>query len=321
MFFVNPTPFSANLYRTTLDDTRIMASAVIRVAYRIDGSRLAVADDQPWIVSTTPWDSPAGPTEEDGPYMRGGVDVFVFGHAQAPGRRPVKEMEVGVQVGRFVRRAVVSGNRVWVRNHGGVLVPSEAVSFERMPLTLERAYGGTAEWDGIPVPFSDNPGGKGFYLAEEQAEGRALPNLEEPDRRVQRWNDVPPVCGFGFCPRVNSQRIANGTVLDDAHRITALRPQLFNQAFPAMIAPSVTAGERVVLWGFSRDARVEFDVPAAPVQVRLRFGQRDALRVPLIDQIGVEVDLGRVFITWRFPFRYTVRARERRECHLLTSGA
>ena len=28
-------------------------------------------------------------------------------------------------------------------------------------------------------------------------------------------------------------------------------------------------------------------------------------------------DLGRAFVTYRFPFRYTLRPRERRQCHLI----
>ena len=62
---------------------------------------------------------------------------------------------------------------------------------------------------------------------------------------------------------------------------------------------------------------MRFVVPDSPVGVRLRFGARVADRVPSVDQIGIEAEAARVFITWRIPFRYVVREREERMCELI----
>jgi hypothetical protein len=315
MILVNPTNYPALLFRTVLDDDRILASVVVRVTYTL-GPKLTVADDQIWKVSPEPWDSPAGRMEEDGPFLRGGVDLFVFGRAWAKDA-DTREMKIRLRAGGFVREAVVTGRRTWVRNRKKELVASDPEPFSSMPLTMAEAFGGTSEADGLPIPFPDNAMGKGFHVSEEQALGQELPNLEEPDHGMRRWNDIPPVCGFGFCPRVNSARMRNGTILDAEYNLLDFRPQLFNQAFVPMIAPNLVQGDPVELFGFSPHGTVGFVVPEPPVGVRLGFGERVVDRAPSVDQIGVEVESARVFVTWRFPFRYVVREREERMCHLI----
>lgn len=315
MIFVNPTVYPAFLIPTVLDDDRILASMVLRVTYTLTDGQIIPAEDQVWEVSPAPWDSPAGKMEEDGPFMRGGVDLFVFGSAWAP-YGDTRTMTVRLKAGSFVREAVVTGRRTWVRNWKKELVPSDPEPFTNMPLTSAEAFGGTSEFDGLEVPFGDNPSGKGYHVTEEQAEGQELPNLEEPEHRIQQWNDAPPVCGLGFCPRANSARLQNGTIFGEDHTIADFRPQLFNQAYVPMIAPSLNPGDPIELVGFSPRGPVRFAVPKSPVGVRLQFGEREVERVPSVDQVGIEVEANRVFVTWRYPFRYVVREREERMCQL-----
>lgn len=317
MILVNPTAHPALLFRTVLDADRILASVVVRVTYTL-GPRLDVADQQIWKVSPEPWESPAGEMEEDGPFLRGGVDLFVFGRVWAAGGT-TSTMKVQVKAGGFSREAVATGRRVWVRSVLRGLVASKPEPFSSMPLTMAEAYGGASESDGISIPFPDNALGKGFHVSAEQALGRELPNLEELDSRMQHWNDIPRVCGFGFCPRANSARVQNGTLRDAQHNILDFRPQLFNQAFVPMIAPKLAPGDPVELIGFSPRGPLRFVVPAPPAGVRLGFGKRVVERALAVDQVGVEVDAARVFVTWRFPFRYVVREREERMCQLVGS--
>jgi hypothetical protein len=316
MIFINPTGYPALMFSTALDDERILASVVLRVTYTLTDGRLTVAKDQIWKVSPEPWESPAGKMEEDGPFMRGGVDLFVFGRAWAPDD-DTRSMKVCLKAGSFVREAIVTGRRTWVWNRKKELVPSDPEPFASMPLTLAEAFGGTSEADGLPIPFPDNSMGKGYHVTEEQALGQELPNLEEPEHRMKLWSDIPPVCGFGFCPRASSARLRNGTILGEAHNIVDFRPQLFNQAFVPMVAPTLIPGDPVELVGFSPYGPLRFAVPKPPVGVRLRFGERIVERAPYVDQIGVEVEAARMFATWRFPFRYVVREREKRMCQLV----
>ncbi len=315
MIFTNETPFSALLLDTVLDDTRKMASTVVRVTYVMVEERLEVSPEQPWIVSREPWESPVGKMEEDLPFMKGGVDLFVFGEAVSRGGRAVEQMAVEVKVGEFVRRASVSGDREWVRRDGK-LTASRPVPFVRMPLTLEHSFGGKVTWDGLTVPWADNPAGKGFCIDEASAEGVALPNFEELDSVTRAWSDRPVTCGFGFCPRANSARFKNGFVLDADYELREMRPHFFNAAYPPMIAPAARAGDRVKVGGVSAAGSLRFTLPAAPCGLHLQFGSRVEDRALFVDQIGVDAASGRVFITYRFPFRFTIRPGEPRRATL-----
>ena len=315
MIFINPTRYPAMLFRTVLDDDRIFASILVRVTYTL-GPTLKIADDQLWKVSPEPWDSPGGKMEEDGPFMRGGVDLFVFGEVRAPDNE-TRSMTVRVKAGGFVRDAVATGRRTWIRKFGKGLVKGRPAPFTSLPLTLASAFGGASEADGLQLPYPDNAEGKGYHVTEEQAEGQELPNLEETDGCMQRWNDVPPVCGFGFCPHANSARLLNGTVIDDDYHIRDFRSQLFNQAFVPMIAPTLAPGDPVELTGFTSDGPMRFSLPEPPAGVGLMFGDRVVERQLAVDQVGVEVDERRVFVTWRYPFKYVVREREKRMCQLI----
>ena len=47
--------------------------------------------------------------------------------------------------------------------------------FTEMPLTLEHAYGGKDEWDGLAVGYPANDRGKGFFVTEDNAKGARCP--------------------------------------------------------------------------------------------------------------------------------------------------
>jgi hypothetical protein len=324
MILVNETPFAAQLLTTVLDEERMMASVLARLTYtfperpRVGAGPevLTLAPEQPWPVSRKPLETPRGTMEQDLPFMKGGVDLFLFGVARAPRAVAVPQMEVRIELGAFARRATVFGKRVWVRE-GRQLVPSRPAAFLEMPLTLAHAFGGAVEWDGLEVPWGENPKGLGFCIDEARAEGQPLPNLEEPDSPMRAWSDKPTVCGFGFCPMVNPGRFRSGAVLTEDHQLEGFRPQIFNAAYTPMVAPDAKPGDVVRIAGVLHEGPLELALPAPPFGVRLEFGSKVAERVPSIEQVGIEVEERRAFVTYRFPFRYTVRPRELRQATIV----
>ena len=99
-----------------------------------------------------------------------------------------------------------------------------------------------------------------------------------------------------------------------------ITPRFFNAAFPQMIARGARAGSAIRIAGVSEDGPVELTVPDHALSVRLRFGDEVHEARPALDQIGVEVDLRRVFIAYRHPFRYVVRELQERACELFEQG-
>jgi len=309
------------LFRTVIDDTRLAAALIARVTYQItvDGSLTRTAD-QPWILSSAPWDGPVGKMPSDQVFHRGGVDLFVFGHAWAPRQRPTAAMLIKLELSSgFKSQLAVFGDRVWVKQ-GRQLVASSPKPFVSMPLCLERAYGGKDVWDGLEIPFPSNPNGKGYYIAAEQALGKSLPNIEDPQHPIRNWNDQPDPVGMGLCPFGFGPHVRETVRFNDQGAMVELKPRFFNNAFPAMIAPQVVPGETVLLDGASPDGALRFRVPPLELQMHLRVGQSELVRPLAIDQIGIEPENKRVFVTYRFPFRYTLQPREPRACILRAAG-
>lgn len=316
MKFHNYTPYPAHLFRGCVDDDRILACAMVRATYDIVDGALRPAGEQAWPVSPGPWDGPHGPMPGDQRFVRGGVDVMVFGSARSPGGRAAPKIDVEMRVGPSWRaRLVAWGERTWQRR-GGRLVPGEPEPVREVPLVLARAYGGKDRWDGIDMPYPDNPDGRGYYLEEERARGGLLPNLEDPDAPLRAWDDRPEPVGTGACPQQFGPRVRRGIELDEGGGIRQIRPEFWNDAFPKMIAPRAWPGDRVEVHGVRHDGVLAFTLPDDGLRVRVQVGDDVGERVPVIDQIGIEADARRVFLTYRYPFTYWLVPHQRRSCML-----
>ena len=316
MDFVNETRYPARLIRTVLDRRRIAASMVARVTFDLRDGALVPAEEQPWIVSPEPWDSPAGvPMEGDIALRKEAVDVHLFGTARAPAGKPAGSFELSVKVGDHLRRATVSGPRAWQKGAGGLAAPAPE-PIESLPISMKHAYGGEAEFDGLKVAFPDNPEGQGFYLEEEQAEGGPLPQIEDAEAPVKEWSDRPVPAGFGFCPYPSATRLQAAVIVEE-DEIKKITHRLFNTAFPAMIAPAAPPGTRVSVVGVSPDGPLELTVPELPLLARVELSDRRTERPLALEQIGIEADAGRVFLTYRYPFRYVTHPEELRRATLL----
>jgi len=320
----NLTRAPAFLYRGGIDEDRLFGSVFARVTYDFDGRTLTPADEQVWEVSPGPWEGPHGPMDPDEVFYRGGVDVMVFGHARTPGGRPAPSLEVAVEVGENFRHAVwVFGPRRWVRTAAG-LRQTDPTPFEELPLTLEYAFGGTDSWDGLDVAYPDNPQGRGFYLTEESAENGLLPCIEDPLAPVATWEDRPEPKGVGVTTMAFGPRVRRSVRFDEVEgHMVELRPTLYNSAFPDLVVPrpdgggdAIPAGTPVTVHGVRPDGPVHFVVPPSPLDVELRFEDDVFERTLALDQIGIEPDEGRMFLAWRYAFRYRLIPLQKRACIL-----
>lgn len=315
----NQTRYPAGLFRTVQSEHLLLAAALVRVTYDIRGDGIHPSEAQPWRVSAGPWACEYGPMDPDESIVKGGTDVFAFGAAVAPAK-PVDMMNVSIAVGaRHRHRLIIMGDRFWER-HWRKLRPTPARAFQRMPLVLANAYGGKDIWDKLEMPFPSNPGGKGYVFAKETAEGKPLPNIEDPRRPITSWRDNPDPMGTGIAGMMFGPKLPSVVDVDPkSQRVRGIRPLLYNTAFPDMIVPVVRPGDAVVVEGMSAQGPLRFAVPEPPVKLMVRFGEkRDTVPVR-VDQIGIEPDKSRVFVAWRFPFRYRMNPMQLREARLTSS--
>lgn len=310
----------ALFWRSTIGGDRFAAAVVLRRTYAVSGTGLQLAAEQPWGVSMGPWDTPQGPHAGDGFFRRGGVDLLAFGTARAPEGRPVPEFDLRFACKDWSRRVRVLGPRSWTRNWGKKLLPSPPQPVASVPLGLAQAYGGTDELDGVVVPYPDNPAGCGWAATADTALGRALPAFEDPERPLQAWDQPVPVLGFGFCPLANGDRLRRGTEHDARGALKTITPRLFNDAYDGAILPTAAPGDQVRVHGLLPTGELAFRLPSPPCAIALQFGEQEHVKEPAIDQIGIEADLDRVFITWRYAFRYAMKSLQKRRCRLVASG-
>jgi hypothetical protein len=249
-------------------------------------------------------------------FYRGGVDLFIFGKARTPRGRPTSCVAVKVSCRDFRYEILVFGDRVWAKNRGQFTATAPK-PFVEMPLTIQNAYGGKVLWDGLEVPFSENPEGKGFCFEEKDAAARPLPNLESPNHLIKTWADRPSPVGVGLCPPFFGPRMRESLVFSKEGVLMKLRPTMFNAAFPGMVAPSVEPGDTITIEGVSFDGPLRIVIPPLPLKMRLTMGDTIAERPLRIDQVGLQVDQSKAFITYRYPFRYEMNPRQVRACELL----
>ncbi|MBI5590678.1 MAG: DUF2169 domain-containing protein [Deltaproteobacteria bacterium] len=318
MEFQNNTPFPSALFRGCIDGHRLYGSVVARLTYDLHGDRLVLAAEQSWQVSPGPWQGPCGPMEGDELFYRGGVDLFVFGSARPPGGKPAPAVDVTAHAGpNFSTSIRVFGDRCWEKRNGR-LIMSPPEPFEAVPLTVANAYGGADEWDEMAIPFPGNPAGKGYVIAAENAPGKLLPNIEDPNHLIERWEDQPDPVGVCPCPVNCGQRIAGRFIFNDrTGALQELKPTFFNHAFPKMIAPFLESGVGIRVTGVRPEGPLQFTLQPPPFAVCVRIGRQTDKRCPPVDQIALDVERQQVILTYRYPFRYVMTPLELRSCELL----
>jgi hypothetical protein len=84
-----------------------------------------------------------------------------------------------------------------------------------------------------------------------------------------------------------------------------------------MVVERVRPGDVCRLTGLCEEGPLAFSIPDLELRTRLTFDPEVVERRLEIDQVGVEVDQRRVFITYRYPFRYVLYPLQRRLAELL----
>jgi hypothetical protein len=189
-------------------------------------------------------------------FFKPATDVVMNGHAYAP-RSGTTEMMVGLRVGPVQKQVRVCGDRAWYRAGGKVGV-TRAATFEKMPLTWERSFGGWDRSHQDPRRHTcelRNPVGVGYRSAGLFEEQIRLPNLEAPGEPIKAFGDQPAPAGFGFVSSHWQPRAALAGTFDERwHKERSpLLPKDFDRrhfnAAPADQVVTCAATSRSRSWG------------------------------------------------------------------------
>ena len=266
-----------------------MANALlVRVRYRIDRQQLVLlnAVEQYQDLRRATEDlGDHGELSPDNFFPPVGTDVIILGDAVAR-HGPAVATRVDVSVGSYHVVLDVFGDRVWE-------TPTRATPakpFERMPVTYRNAFGGAAKGPYGDLNWCHNPLGKGYFLSQEEAIGKALPNIESPSRHVKNWEDRPEPVGLGPYPKSWGLRVMKLVHTDLAGQNVAIRPDegMFSQAHPALSGRQVEAGV-VEIVGMNSAGSVRFDLPVCPFEVLITLGEFEYIRDLNLQEILIDL--------------------------------
>lgn len=221
-------------------------------------------------------------------------EVILLGQAHSENGRAAYETKVSLSVGDEYRELDVIGDRVW-QGEGDNARLSDPEPFKSMPLTWEKAFGGTQQVlidreAYLDVSWPYNSAGKGFdHISQARELGEAfscpeeypqfevvreLPNLEAPQERVRRWADTPlPVC-WATVPQSSGllfERFKRSCEKSGKDHVLLGAPEMNHRAHPDWVIETPPAGALVRMQGLSENGPVDFRIPEMRVVVDLKY--------------------------------------------------
>lgn len=290
MELVNHTPLPADLRVSGQVNTPNRRGFLhAKATFRFTKNRAELERDAPVPLFVAPTTRGAYLLPEDvSSHDREPFEVMLVGHAvSATG--PVRHLRVRMALGHEVRELDVYGDRVWQGDQ-----PSDPVPFTDMPLSWDRALGGTVDMEidhGAKVRVSDpiNPAGRGFdpqwwadALARELSPPpgfprwpqalRPLPNLEDPQAPIRRPDDRPTPWCWAPVPVEAAAKVKH--LLEQVPPGAEEMPEpieremvhaSLRQAHPCWWIPRPARGARLKLEGVLPEGKVDVSLPALRV--------------------------------------------------------
>lgn len=316
----NRSPFVAELLPMPDGEggERVLIVARASFAFALDGTLELAEEPEPVRMADAFTGAPglsSTAAEHDLALFKPRCDLLVNAEAHAPYGQPATEVEVEVRVGSLLqKRAVVRGDRHWVDDR-----PSEPAPFVTLPLTWERAFGGSVGTGEDLVAELRNPVGVGFRGARSADEEvpTLLPNVEAPGEGLSAphrasSSSTPTPVGFGPVGRGWQPRLPLAGTYDEGwkQRRWPLRPRDYDprweQAAPEdQQLDDYPAGERVQLSNLSPGGIWIFNLPHVDLPAYLLYDEigdlrgarrceRVALRVDTVEIDGPARTLGLV---------------------------
>lgn len=355
MELINTTCADVVVELTAVDgfETQKAARVLGKLTFAVErDGRLELVADDPVPVMRADEETACGIQPRDtGGFAHDGVELLVNGAAHAPGGRPTPQMDVSLAVGDRVHRALVSGDRVWI-GRGDEARASEPAPFRRMPLTYDRAFGGTADvWldpaTVVPVQHPANPLGRGFDLDPmaralvEQLGGppdfprhdyvRALPNLEDARAAIRTWRDAPrpycwsarPMTAAGWVDlsfAEQSQPPASGEVAPPPPWAAEVATTMRMRCHPELLLEGALTGVPIVLSGMTPDGVLGFYFPAAAIDLDYEIDERSGTRRLELRRVVLLPEERRFTALYETKFRFEARADGQRSLRVRLAG-
>jgi hypothetical protein len=300
----NETPFAAERTFTRTNDGSEVFVVAVRATFDIapDG-QCAPAEEQPPVLLAPEF--LADPLHSSLRYdadvidEKLSTDLVIHGSAYAPRARPAQAVNVSLEIEGFRRELRVVGDRHWQGALLG-LKPSAAEPFVCMPITYDRAWGGSAN---DPAQRDErNPLGAGAFATV----GARVPNLEAIEQPITSNRGAYYPVSLGPIPsHWEPRRTASGTY-DDAWMRTRrpLRPADFqihaNHCAPVeqRLPGFLRGGEHLDLENLTPSGTLRIQIPYVDLLCRSQFGKRSETHRGQFFTVYVEPDISKLIVVW-----------------------
>ena len=336
MQLVNQTPVPARLSVSSVEVVpHRLGMLVAKATFRIgEGGRvqLDTQDPIPFYDGDEMTEVGIRP-RDDLPRHDPAFEVLLLGAAYGPDGQAVPERRVSLRVGIHRRELQVTGDRHWTDRE----TISAPVPFVRMPMTFDRTFGGSCEVtvdEGAvtTVVYPPNRHGRGFdpepaarALGEflKAPDGyphwnreRPLPNLEDPLRRLERYDDAPePVC-WSAVPMDTLLHLQRGVVMPSGNPpvpsdaevgsmlgTSWMKDGFFHRAHPDWVIDLPPAGATVDIDGVSPRGPIRFALPKLAVAADFTFGEDTGTRILLPQMLVLLPEEERFYLVYRRTFQ------------------
>lgn len=239
--------------------------------------------------------------------MKPATDVYLNGIAYAPQGRPQTELKVSMRVATLRKELVIYGNREWRGKMGRGIAPSSSTeAFEAMPITYERAYGGTDLADSDPRNHRldvRNPVGTGVAKDNDVLIGRTAPNVENPSGAPEEgWP-----AGFGAVASYWSPRKEFAGTYDEAWatRRQPLLPvdydprHLLCAPLDQQVPGYLKGGESVELIHLTPGGQLRFRLPTVTLRFVTHLGSVRKEHSSQLVSVIIESEGPRLILVWQ----------------------
>ena len=317
MEFVNETGVPAGWTLGFERDGRELLIVAIKATYQLhsETAQPLLSDVQEKLVESDTFTGKPGFSaikwEVDYAHWKPQCDVLISGTAYSPGGRPADSVTVGLTVGSVDKRFNVVGDRQWVDTFV-MVAPSPTTPFTTMPISYDRAYGGTDKSPKKPdnvLTFLKNPVGVGYYPVSDRQTlaGKPLPNTEQIGIPITSVSDTYLPMSFGPLGRNFADRVKYAGTYDDGwlkNRAPFFPDDFDYQYFQAAPAdqqiPYPQGGEEVILENLTAEGITTFRIPQKAMPILfIPYRGKDRPVDAVIDTIVIEPDHKRFMMTWR----------------------
>lgn len=306
---VNHTPYAAE--RGWIRDKHGAHCWIVAVkaSFRVDPEgKLSLADEQPAPLLAPEFYGADGASslryDADLVPLKPVTDIWVNGHAYAPHDRPVAELPVSLRIASSVKTLLVRGDNSL---SSGIVRTTHTSPrpFLRMPITYERAYGGTD----TSAPNADqhriyarNPVGVGFSSARVRT-GSPGPNVVYPGQDIagmgpagfgaiaSHWSPRAELAGTFDARWMQERRPLQPSDYDD--RFVLCSP--LDQRAPGYLAH----GTHIELVHMTPDVPMRFKLPSLNLSFRTHFGSRTRTHPGVLASVVLEPDHRSVRLVWQ----------------------